>query len=701
MSDNIRKVTIEAYVYDSRRGSDGRPRPIVNAIVELSVLPKKVQGEAGARASVIHKVETDDDGCARFHVSPDEKCQYQCEACAFGLRGCSSPITISPQCAVERTEIKFPLDLTVEMHDPTKGGACNDFAAGGAAVLVARWSCKGIEDKAALARSLRVEVDAKRGSVGSIPPVHVDDDHCEVRVPMSLASGFGTFEPEVRLIEREGTRAFISAGTSVTVNDSRHMVGGDLNIRLHRTANETTHDIALWAVIRKSCEAMSFNNYMRFTDHVLCGRAFDDAGDEGCWPELWKARTNEVTALSQRRFLPFTDSDAYRLLKIATEAFVTVNSGVCARIPFNRNDRDYLLRRDLSDTDLNGLWHNYLVRVNGTHDRIIPYLAIIREKLRDVPIRASSLGQFQMPDDTYGILQAKLAAPCFNELIWSYWHEEAMVVQTINALCRRFQNVRRPGDIDPLATLDIDPLRSLNNLLWGLIQDEQHRLSVVRRNYEYDHHYGLRLEGRATRNLRPADSRSKFLEAFHNLLALCWKFFKQDDDTTYKADGFTVLNGLKEVHLLLSHGAHNQFGDLPTVSRTEMLMNLWLLARPEFREFLPGRTMTANPEIWIDRVDAMKKLQNWTDVSALHFRNLAVYGEQILASVRYGNWTDISDPSHAANWARFWRPQLQSYIHDYRVVTGADLASESEVDTTLPAVHLSRRLAEQVRAARA
>lgn len=275
-----------------------------------------------------------------------------------------------------------------------------------------------------------------------------------------------------------------------------------------------------------------------------------------------------------------------------------------------------------------------------------------------------------------------------------------MVVQTINSLCRRFQNVRRPGDIDPLATLDIDPLRSLNNLLWGLIQDEQHRLSVVRRNYEYDHHYGLRLEGRATRNLRPADSRSKFLEAFHNLLALCWKFFKQDDDTTYKADGFTVLNGLKEVHLLLSHGAHNQFGDLPTVSRIEMLMNLWLLARPEFREFLPGRTMTANPEIWIDRVDAMKKLQNWTDVSALHFRNLAVYGEQILASVRYGNWTDISDPAHAANWARFWRPQLQSYIHDYRVVTGADLASESEVDTTLPAVHLRRRLAEQVRSVR-
>jgi len=39
-------------------------------------------------------------------------------------------------------------------------------------------------------------------------------------------------------------------------------------------------------------------------------------------------------------------------------------------------------------------------------------------------------------------------------------------------------------------------------------------------------------------------------------------FYKQDDDTTVKADAFPVLNALKEVHLVLSQGAHNQFGDL-------------------------------------------------------------------------------------------------------------------------------------------
>ena len=247
-----------------------------------------------------------------------------------------------------------------------------------------------------------------------------------------------------------------------------------------------------------------------------------------------------------------------------------------------------------------------------------------------------------------------------------------------------------------MANLEIDPLRPLNNLFWGYIQDEQHRLSVVRRGYEYDHHYGLRLYGKAVPELRPADSRSKFLEAFHNLLHLCTIYFRQDDDTTVIADAFPLLNALKEVHLILSQGAHNQFGDLPSTARIEMLMQQWLLARPEFREFLPTRIMVAYPEPWMDRVDAMKKLQGWSDVSILHFRNLAMFGEQILLSVRYGAWSDVNDPVQAANWARFWRSAIQGYIHAYRAVTGVDLTLES-VDFTLPSVHLRKRLARQRR----
>ena len=128
----------------------------------------------------------------------------------------------------------------------------------------------------------------------------------------------------------------------------------------------------------------------------------------------------------------------------------------------------------------------------------------------------------------------------------------------------------------------------------------------MRRVYEYDHEYGLRLYGKAVQNVDSVDSRSKFLEAFHNLLYRTAHFYKEDDDTTIIADGFEVLNALREVHLLLAHGAHNHFGDLPSTARQEMLIEQWLLARPEMREFLGGKIMVPYAEPWMDRVDTVK-----------------------------------------------------------------------------------------------
>ena len=139
--------------------------------------------------------------------------------------------------------------------------------------------------------------------------------------------------------------------------------------------------------------------------------------------------------------------------------------------------------------------------------------------------------------------------------------------------------------------------------------------------------------------------------------------------------------------MILSQGAHNQFGDLPSTARVEMLMQQWLLARPEFREFLPTRIMVAYPEPWMDRVDAMKKLQGWTDTSVMHFHALASFGEQLILSIRYGNWSVLFEPVQAFNWARLLRPQIQGYSHAYRAVTGVDLGTElsdTKVDATLP-----------------
>ena len=120
----------------------------------------------------------------------------------------------------------------------------------------------------------------------------------------------------------------------------------------------------------------------------------------------------------------------------------------------------------------------------------------------------------------------------------------------------------------------------------------------------------------------------------------------------------------------------NQFGDLPWTARVEMMIMEWILSRPEFREFLGGRIMVPYDEEWMDRVDHVRQLYGWGDTSVMHFRDLAVYGEQILCSIRYGNWMTNATLPQGANWARAWREEIQVYIHAYRTATGVDLTAD-------------------------
>ncbi|MBI5788642.1 MAG: hypothetical protein HZA78_07300 [Candidatus Schekmanbacteria bacterium] len=490
-----------------------------------------------------------------------------------------------------------------------------------------------------------------------------------------------------------------SKGCKIIVKAPEVRKGDVIPVTMRRTATVPTEDLPLWVVIRESTKALSFESYSDYIKEILCdgnaaavGRgAFDD--------------------LRTKRFVSYTDSDAYRLLKMASEAFVMVNCGVAGKAleKFEFKDvnlEDVGVRVGVDTTGFALLWSSYLKTVNGGEDKTLPYLDLIRRKLGEASLKDDIFyeepRQEGQPKGCYGILREKLTNPCLMELIWSYWMEEGMLVQTMNAIMLRFQNIRN-SDRDPLAMMEIDPLRPLNNLLWGYIQDEQHRLSLVRRAFEYDHHYGFRLVGKALPAMRTADSRMKFLEAFHNLLHQCTIFFAKDDNTTIIADGFPIMNALKDVHLLLTEGAHNQYGDLPSIARIEMLMMQWLLARPEFREFLPTRVMVAYPEPWMDRVDAMKTVQGWTSTSVLHFRELAVFGEQVLLSVRFGNWSKATDAFQAANWARFWRSEIQAYIHAYRAVTGVDLTStvtnqqEAAIRFTQPSQLLQQRLVAQQR----
>ena len=267
-----------------------------------------------------------------------------------------------------------------------------------------------------------------------------------------------------------------------------------------------------------------------------------------------------------------------------------------------------------------------------------------------------------------------------------------------HAIPEQADRARRPGSAGPPG---VDPLRPVNNLIWGFIQDEYNRLTVARRSSEYEHHYGLKLLGRAVPTSVAADSRSKFLEAFHDLLFRTKMFYDEDADRTVESTPSRCSTGFAKSTSCWPRAAHNQFGDLPWTARVEMLIQQYMLARPEMREFLGGRVMVPYPEPWMGRVDTMKTLQGWTDVPVLHFRNLGVYAEQILLSIRYGDWVQRHRPGPARNWARFWRPEVEGYVHTYRVATGVDLTTAETVDSTQPAILLGRRLRKYGRTSRA
>lgn len=500
-------------------------------------------------------------------------------------------------------------------------------------------------------------------------------------------------------------------------------------VTLQRTTRPVTGDVALWLMIKINADYLGWANYEQQIG-LLFGT---DGYTETRTPGTMLERTQR---LSRRRFLPFTDTDAYRALKVATEAFVVTWGGV---VPDNQDfpSAVSLLLTDqyainlaserlgiditqpsasTSTSALEAMSHQYF---GDSMPPTLPYLTRVVDGLRGsdagtytqevqkqvTDAKEQGHGPVVHPNfcgetclwlaQLNHDISAKLTRPPLIELIWSYWMEELQLVQTMNAISRRFQNVSS-GPRDPLAQLELDPVRSLNNMIWGWVQDEQHRLPIERRAAEYQHEYGFRIFGRAVPTTHNADVRSKFLAAFHTLLNLCVPFFRQADDTTVVPDGFPLLNALREVHLILSEGAHNQFRDLPSTSRIEMMMQQWILARPEFREFLPRRAMVAYPEPWMHSVESMRKLQGWGDTNTYQFWQLATTGEQIVSSIRWGNWNSIDDPNNAANWAVFFRPEIQTYIHSYRAVTGVDVSAEP-VDVQIPGMHLLRRMHEQQR----
>lgn len=437
--------------------------------------------------------------------------------------------------------------------------------------------------------------------------------------------------------------------------------GSDNNIttvRMERAGVEETDDIEFWQAIKR--HQLNFKEYLNFINKAMYdpNEPFNPA-DPNIPAKYWPP--------SVRRSHVFVGVNEYMMLKQGTEFFMLRHSAL----------QEAEVSQYMSDR------LPYFEHLSDTYDSA---------ELEYLP--AGTVSE--------SIKKTRFKTPFFIELIWNYWMEQGMLMQSMNLINLRFQNINvGNGANNQLARFDLSPLRPLSHLLWGFIQDEQHRLSLPRRTQEYDHEYGLLLAGRTVPAFTPADSRSKFLEAFHNLLTTTSIYYKEADDTTRIADAFPVLNCLKEVHLLLAEGNHNAYGNLTWTARHEMLMTQYLIARDEMRVFLGGRPMVPYPEEWMDRVDTVRSMMGWGSTSITYYYDLAVHGEKLLLSIRYGDWSNAYMPAvNAANWALAFRDSVQKYMHGYRTVTGADLSADapgnnSPMRSLQPSMLIQRRMLEE------
>lgn len=284
----------------------------------------------------------------------------------------------------------------------------------------------------------------------------------------------------------------------------------------------------------------------------------------------------------------------------------------------------------------------------------------------------------------------------FVEHIYSYFLELGGVFETLDQVIRRFAPEARRPPAPQLNRFDVSPLQPVARLLWGYKEDRDNRTTRDQRRMEYLRQYGLDLDPH-TPAAEAFEHRSLFLQYFHTLLNVCAQYFQQLEQTTVNPSAFSVLAALRPLHMLLAEGAHNQYQFMTDKARVELIVVQDILSQDPVQRFLGAPANVPYPAPWMGAVDSMRRIMRRTDTSVTEFFNLALLGESILLTIRFGPFNPaFTDDLVAGGWAQALQPFIRQYIYSYRSVTGVDLAADAKfaggrIDTTGPQVYLHAR----------
>lgn len=191
-----------------------------------------------------------------------------------------------------------------------------------------------------------------------------------------------------------------------------------LRVALERPQRQRPGDVnPLWPTIRQRTAAIGFESYRDFERGSLPTGDVDDPCQKDIAGSVTRLRN-----MHGRLHEHMTGVGAYQLLKTATEAFLLMECGVFLRqaaiVPADEARRTGVF---MSAADLTEKLAEFL----GNGESALPYL-------RHIADTALSDSDHVNSPFCEGILDSTVIAcsgPCLLELIWSYWLEEAMLVQ--------------------------------------------------------------------------------------------------------------------------------------------------------------------------------------------------------------------------------------------------------------------------------
>lgn len=458
-----------------------------------------------------------------------------------------------------------------------------------------------------------------------------------------------------------------------------------VHVSLKSEATPYTKDQIVWMAIRGGAKSASYSGFNTFVENLFSDTytAFGNKAIENSF----KYSHIQPSDYGWQNTYPFIKAAATLYMERAKikDAITTELVGDEKRRIGDGGINESQLKNDLVD---------YLGSTVPTELSSLPYLQRVIQRVSSELLKSinesTGVGNSRITGDfTCEYLRQRLQRPPMYDLIWSYWMSLAGLTETMNAVvdCYRRKSNERTA---LLSDVRFDLLRPIGNLLSGYARDTEIPITHEEYLVELQAQYGLMLPEHAELDIQGMQSDTSFLGALHNVIGGSGKLLRDRLNKTLDVDTHSLGRILGNMNVRLAMGAHNQLWEVTRRIRRDMLVQQWILSRPEVTEFLRVPAMVDMREGWMSALAAYRDRKNQQSRSASRsgnygsvsgnssqsalvvqqFHRLACKSEIMVLGARWGGWSNEDMVGKSAEgWLNEVQHDIKDYISDYREVT--------------------------------